>query len=93
MHRDTKTGKLVPDNCVECLTHDMAVARFVVNGKVGAFQVYVGGGQGERNGKPATATLGKPLTVVPENQLMKVLTVLWLSTKNTGTGRIVSGRA
>ena len=73
VHRDTQTGKLVPDNCVECLANDMAIAPVLVNGKVGAFQVYVGGGQGERNGKPGTATLGKPLTVVPENQLMKVM--------------------
>ncbi len=73
VHRDAKTGKLVPDNCVELLTHDLSVAPVVTNGKVSAFQVYVGGGQGERNGKPATATLGKPLTIVPENQLMKVL--------------------
>ncbi len=73
VHKDPKTGALVPDNCVECLTNDMAVAPVLVNGKIGAFQVYVGGGQGERNGKPGTATLGKPLTVVPEAQLMNVL--------------------
>src|SRR3990167_3209658 len=73
VHKDPRTGTLVPDNCVECLTNDMAVAPVLVNGKVGAFQVYVGGSQGERNGKPGTATLGKPLTIVPEAQLMKVL--------------------
>lgn len=73
VHRDARTGKLVPDNCVELLTHDLSVAPIIVNGKVGAFQVYVGGGQGERNGKPSTATLGKPLAIVPEAQLMKVL--------------------
>ena len=55
IHRNVKTGKLVPDNCVELLTHDLSVAPIVANGKVSAFQVYVGG-QGERNGKP-----GRPL--------------------------------
>ncbi|MBI5150194.1 MAG: nitrite/sulfite reductase [Candidatus Omnitrophica bacterium] len=73
LHRDAKTGKLVPDNCVELLTHDMSVAPVIANGEVSAFQIYVGGGQGERNGKPSTATLGKPLTIVSEDQLMKVL--------------------
>ncbi|MBI5415900.1 MAG: nitrite/sulfite reductase [Candidatus Omnitrophica bacterium] len=73
VRKDPKTGVLVPDNCVECLTNDMAVAPVLVNGKVEAFQVYVGGSQGERNGKPTMATLAQPLTVIPEKQLLAVL--------------------
>ncbi len=73
IHRDPATGRYIPDNCVELLTNDLAIAPVIINGEVSAFQVYVGGGQGERNGKPTTATMAKPLTIVPKQQLMKVL--------------------
>src|SRR6185503_19021742 len=56
IHRDEQTGKLVPDNCVEILTHDLAVAPILENGKVSRFQVYIGGSQGERNGHPTMST-------------------------------------
>src|SRR3989338_6909352 len=36
VHRDAESGKLVPDNCVELLTHDLSVAPIVTNGKVSA---------------------------------------------------------
>lgn len=73
VHRDEKSGRLVPDNCVEALTNDMAIVPVVEGNKVAAFQIYVGGGQGERNGKLATATLGKPLGIVTENNLLKAM--------------------
>ncbi len=73
IHREEKTGKLVPDNCVELLTNDLSVAPIVEKGKVTKFQVYVGGSQGERNGKPSMAALGLPLCRVGESQLMPVL--------------------
>lgn len=73
IHRDEKTGKLVPDNCVEILTNDLSVAPIIENGKVSKFQVYVGGGQGERNGKPSLSTLAQPLCIVSEDQLLKTL--------------------
>jgi len=76
VHRDPATGKIVPDNCVEALTHDMSVAPIVIDGKVQKFQIYIGGGQGERNGKPSLATLGLPLCRVDEKNLLKVMSAV-----------------
>ncbi len=73
VYRDEKTGKFLPDNCVELLTNDMGVAPIVENGQVTKFQIYVGGGQGERNGKPSLATLAQPLCIVSEAQLLKTM--------------------
>jgi len=73
IHHDTQTGKLVPDNCVEMRTHDMGVAPILENNKVVAYQIYVGGGQGERNGKPSMAALSVPLAIVSEKQLLPTM--------------------
>lgn len=73
VHKNPKTGKCAADNCVELLTNDLAVAPIVENGKISAFQIYVGGSQGERNGKPTMAALAKPLAVVAEEQILPVL--------------------
>lgn len=73
VHKHAETGKIVADNCVELLTNDMAIAPITDGKKVVAFQVYVGGGQGERNGKASLATLAQPLCVVTEDKLMTVL--------------------
>ncbi|OGX05847.1 MAG: hypothetical protein A2Z88_01090, partial [Omnitrophica WOR_2 bacterium GWA2_47_8] len=73
VHKDPATGKLVPDNCVELRTNDMSVAPIIENGKVTKFQIYIGGGQGERNGKPTMAVLGLPLCRCSEDQLKAVL--------------------
>jgi sulfite reductase beta subunit-like hemoprotein len=73
LHRDEKTGKLIPDNCVELRANDLAVAPILEGEKVNRFQIYVGGGQGERNGKPSMAALGLPLCQVAEKDLLKVL--------------------
>lgn len=73
VHRDPNTGHLTPDNCVELLTNDMAVAPITDGKKVVAFQIYIGGGQGERNGKPALAALAKPLCITTEDKLLQVM--------------------
>lgn len=73
VHRDDSTGKFIYDNCVEMRTHDMSVAPIVENGKVNRFQIYIGGGQGERNGKPSLATLGLPLCQIDEPRLFQVM--------------------
>jgi sulfite reductase (NADPH) hemoprotein beta-component len=73
VHTDPQTGKLVPDNCVEVLTNDLGVVPIIENGKVIKFQIYVGGGQGERNGKPSMASLGQPLCRIDEARLMIIL--------------------
>jgi sulfite reductase (NADPH) hemoprotein beta-component len=73
LHRDPATGNIVPDNCVEALTNDMSIAPILIDGKVQKFQIYIGGGQGERNGKPSMAALGQPLCRVDEKNLLKVM--------------------
>jgi len=66
-------GNLTPDNCVEMRSNDVGVAPIVENDQVVAYQVFIGGGQGEKNGKPTFATLGKPLCVFTEDNLQKGL--------------------
>ncbi|HBR14319.1 MAG TPA: nitrite reductase [Candidatus Omnitrophica bacterium] len=73
IHKNPLTGQLVPDNCVEVLTNDVGVVPIVENHVVKKFQIYIGGGQGERNGKPSLACLAQPLGIVAEDQLLKVL--------------------
>ncbi len=72
-HRDPQTGQIHLDNCVEHRTNDLSVVPVMVNGSVKKFQVYVGGGQGERNGKPTMATLGLPLCQCSQEELLPVL--------------------
>ena len=70
---DEETGAYVPDNCVEARTNDVGVAPILDDGNVERFQLYIGGGQGERNGKNTFCALGKPFAIVTEEQLMTTL--------------------
>jgi len=71
-HKD-EHGNLIPDNCTEVLSDDVGVVPVIKNNKVVKFQIYVGGGQGERNGKPSMACFGQPLAQVDEANLLKTL--------------------
>lgn len=73
VHRDAETGKLVPDNCVEILTNDLAIVPIIDGDKVSAFQVYIGGSQGERNNYPTMSALAQPFCITTEDKLMAVL--------------------
>lgn len=73
VHRDEHSGELVMDNCVELRTNDVGIAPVVEGEKVVGYQVYAGGGQGEKNGKPTFAALGKPFGVFTEENLKKGL--------------------
>ena len=73
MHFNQEKGTYVPDNCVELRTNDIGVAPIVEDGGVTRFQVYIGGSQGERNGKPTFSALGEPFALVRESELLKVL--------------------
>lgn len=73
VHKDPKTGNLYNENCIEVLTNDMGVVPVISNNKISGYQIYIGGGQGERNGKPAMACLGLPVCVVDEARLLKVM--------------------
>ena len=70
VYRDQDTGEIKPDNCVELRTNDLSAAPIFEGDKHVGFQLYLGGGQGERNGKPSIATLGKPLGIVTPDQLI-----------------------
>ncbi len=70
---EDENGKLSVDNCVEALTNDASVVPVIKDNKIVKFQIYVGGGQGERNGKPSMATLGKALGQVDKDDVLKAL--------------------
>jgi len=72
VHKDDH-GNLAPDNCTEVLSDDVGVVPVVENNKVVKYQIYVGGGQGERNGKPSMACFGLPLARVDGSNLLKTL--------------------
>ena len=77
VHRDDDTGTLIYDDCVEALTQDMGVVP-IMEGPRGSesltgFQIYVGGGQGEKNGKPTFATLAQPLCITTPENLLPVM--------------------
>ncbi len=67
--RDPESGLLIPDNCVECRTNDIGVSPVIEADRVSGFQVYVGGGQGEKNGKPSLSTLGEPFGIFSPDDL------------------------
>jgi sulfite reductase (NADPH) hemoprotein beta-component len=66
-------GTVIADNCTELRTHDLGVSPIYEDGEVKRFQIYVGGGQGEKNGKPSVATLGLPLGIANEEQLLPAM--------------------
>ena len=72
VHKD-EHGNLTPDNCAEVLSDDMGVVPVIKNNKVIKYQIFLGGGQGERNGKPSLACLGQAFAQVDESNLLKTL--------------------
>lgn len=70
---DTKTGLWVPDNCVEARTGDIGVGPIYSEGKVEAYQIHIGGGQGEKHTLPTASAMALPLGIVPEEHLQKTL--------------------
>ena len=71
--KDPTTGKLFSDNCVELRTNDMGIAPVADGDKLKGFQIFIGGGQGEKNGKISIATLGLPVCFCTEEQLLQVM--------------------
>ncbi len=70
VHQDPQTGQWLHDNCVELRTNEVGIAPIIENDKVNAYQVYIGGGQGEKNGKTTFAALGKPFGVFTDDNLL-----------------------
>jgi len=73
VHRNEQTGELEQDNCVELRTNEIGIAPVLEGEKVVAYMVYIGGGQGEKFGKPTFAGLGKPFGVFTPENLVKGL--------------------
>jgi len=65
-------GKILRDNCVEVRTNDIGIVP--VDGR--KFQIYVGGGQGEKQGISTFSCLGRPLGIFSEEELMRALHAL-----------------
>lgn len=76
VHRDEQTGQWKYDNCVELRTNEIGVAPIVENDQVNRFMLYIGGGQGEKNGKPTFAALGEPFGVVTKEDLLPAMAAI-----------------
>ena len=76
-HRDPDTGEIRYDNCTECRTNEVGIAPMIEgtgsSAKVVAYQIWIGGGQGEKKGKPSFAAHGKPFGIVTPPELMPTL--------------------
>ena len=70
---DPETRKWVPDNCVEAKTGDIGIGPIYRDGRVEAYQIHVGGGQGEKHRLPTTSAMALPLGIFPEERLQESL--------------------
>jgi sulfite reductase (NADPH) hemoprotein beta-component len=71
---DEELKKEVRCNCGDILTNDLAIVPIIKNKKVNGYQIYIGGGLGQKNGKPTFPSLAGPLGILPsEEALMKGL--------------------
>ncbi|MEM6552133.1 MAG: nitrite/sulfite reductase [Planctomycetota bacterium] len=73
-HRNPDTGAITYDNCSEIRTNEVGIAPIVEgtgpDARVVAYQVYIGGGQGEKKGKPTFAAHGKAFGTFTPDQLL-----------------------
>jgi sulfite reductase (NADPH) hemoprotein beta-component len=79
-----EAGEWYNDNCVEMRTNDVGIAPIIENGKVDHMMMYIGGGQGEKLGKPTMACLGKPLGVVHKDEVLKATEAIMLTHQEWG---------
>ncbi len=67
-------GMLVYDNCVDVRTNDIGIVPVI--GRPGTFQVFVGGGMGENQGRATFSALALPLGTIEEDGLIPCLDAL-----------------
>ncbi len=71
---DEETGKGVRDNSPDIKTNDLGIAPIIKKNKKVGYQIYVGGGLGQKNGKVTLPLLGVPLGIVnSDDELIKVI--------------------
>jgi sulfite reductase beta subunit-like hemoprotein len=71
---DKEQGKEIRCNCSDVLTNDAGIVPVIQNKKVAGYQVYIGGGLGQKNGKPTFASLAGTLGIFrTEDELIKGL--------------------
>ncbi|MCF6268282.1 MAG: hypothetical protein L3J41_01065 [Melioribacteraceae bacterium] len=71
---DEETGNGIRDNSPDIQTNDLGIAPIIKNNKKVGYQIYVGGGLGQKNGKVTLALLGVPLGIVnSDDELIKVI--------------------
>ncbi len=71
---DEELKKNVRCNCGDILTNDAAIAPLFEDKKVSGFQVYIGGGLGQKNGKPTFPSLAGALGIFrSEEEVIKAL--------------------
>jgi sulfite reductase (NADPH) hemoprotein beta-component len=65
------------ENCTEMRTNDLGFAPILDGqGRLAAFQVYVGGGQGEKVGKPTAAMLSQEFACISPEQLLPLASAI-----------------
>lgn len=69
---DEETGQEIRCNCTDVLTNDLGIIPIIENKKVTGYQVYAGGGLGQKNGKVTFPALAGPFGIFKtEDDLIK----------------------
>ncbi|MDJ0840280.1 MAG: nitrite/sulfite reductase [Acidobacteriota bacterium] len=76
VHRNPITGELERDNCVEVRTHDLGIVPVIADNEISGYQLFVGGGQGEKYGKPTASMLSKPFAYTTREDLLPTIDAL-----------------
>lgn len=94
LYRDDFTDQVLPENCAEIRAHDLGIQPLWENGAVNRYQLYVGGGQGEKYGKASASVLAEPLGIASAKDLMAALDAIvavhqeWGDRKNRHWARL-----
>jgi len=94
VHRDPITGEIERDNCIEVRTNDSGIVPIIENEQVVAWQLFIGGGMGEKNGKPTFAAHSQPLGIVRLDNLQTAMDAIvkvhqeWGDRKNRHWARL-----
>lgn len=65
-------GKWILDNCVEVRTHDLGFTPLIEDGQVNRLAIWLGGGQGEKFGKPTASLMAQPFAEIPVDRVAAV---------------------